>query len=167
VYRVLRPARNRAWLGAESEIVVGQTEASMDRRAFIGILAALMCVSGCTTPPDWIGRTLVTVDVTGSWYGVSPVRTNSGYPELWLELQQEGPKAKGSTRANTGGMQRSGPIEGTIAGDVFTFRQTNGPLTGELTVSGDEMTGEILQPLRFPIVLRRAGSPPRPDSRRQ
>ena len=139
----------------------------MDRRVFIATLAALMCVSGCTTPPDWIGRTLVTVDVTGSWYGVSPVRTNAGFPDLWLELQQEGPKAKGSTRVNTLGMQRSGPIEGTIAGDVFTFRQTNGPLTGELTVSGDEMTGEILQPLRFPIVLRRIGPPSRPDSQRR
>ena len=139
----------------------------MDRRAFIGILAALMCLPGCTTPPDWIERTLVTVDVTGSWYGVSPIKTNAGYPDLWLELQQEGPKAKGSTRVNTSGMQRSGPIEGTIAGDVFTFRETNGPLTGELRVSGDEMTGEILQPLRFPIVLRRVGSPPHPDARRQ
>jgi hypothetical protein len=61
----------------------------------------------------------------------------------------------------------AGPIAGTIAGDVFTFSQTNGQATGELTVSGDEMTGEILQPHRFPIVLRRVGSPPRPDSRRQ
>jgi hypothetical protein len=139
----------------------------MDRCAFIGTLAALVFVSGCTTPPDWIERTLVTVDVTGTWYGASSLRLGTTYPAFWLELQQEGPKAKGSTTANTGGMQRSGPIEGTIAGDLFTFRQTNGPLTGELTVSGDEMTGEILQPLRFPIVLRRAGSPPRPDSRRQ
>ena len=129
--------------------------------------AALAIGAGCTTPPDWIERTLVTVDVTGTWQGASPVKVGPGYPDLWLELQQEGPKAKGSTRANTGGMQRSGPIEGTIAGDVFTFRQTNGPVTGELTVSGDEMKGEILQPSRFPIVLRRVGSPPRPDSRRQ
>ena len=135
--------------------------------AWILLAATLAIGSGCATPPDWIERTLVTVDVTGTWYGTSPVKGQAGYPDLWLELQQEGPKAKGSTRANTGGMQRSGPIEGTIAGDVFTFRQTNGPLTGELTVSGDEMTGEILQPQRFPIVLRRAGSPPRPDSRRQ
>jgi hypothetical protein len=89
---------------------------------------------------------------------------------LWLDLQQEGPKAKGSSRIHSTagtGLALSGPIEGTIAGDVFTFRQTTGPVTGELTVSGDEMTGEILQPRRFPIVLRRVGSPPRPDSQRQ
>ncbi len=134
------------------------------------IAAALAIGVGCTTPSDWIERTLVTVDVTGTWYGASPVRGQGGYPDLWLDLQQEGPKAKGSTRASMGAAQSpalSGPIEGTIAGDVFTFRQTNGPVTGELTVSGDEMTGEILEPRRFPIVLRRVGSPPRPGSQRQ
>jgi hypothetical protein len=31
-------------------------------------LAALAFGSGCAKT-DWIGRTLVTVDVTGSWYG--------------------------------------------------------------------------------------------------
>jgi hypothetical protein len=31
-------------------------------------LAALAFDSGCAKT-DWIGRTLVTVDVTGSWYG--------------------------------------------------------------------------------------------------
>ena len=145
----------------------------MDRRAFIGTLAALMCVSGCTTPPDWIERTLVTVDVTGHWYGSSPQSSGAGssYAEFWLDLQQAGPKARGSIQAKgirtgLGGTGRV-PIEGTIAGDVFTFRQTNGPMTGELTVDGDELKGEILQPRRFPIVLRRAGSPARPDSRRQ
>ncbi len=34
-----------------------------------------------------------------------------------------------------------GPIEATVAGDVFSFKQTNGPFTGEMTVSGDEMSG--------------------------
>jgi hypothetical protein len=136
----------------------------------IFIAVALGIGAGCTTPPDWIDRTLVTVDVTGTWQGASPVKVGPGYPDLWLELQQQGPKAKGSSRARIGGglpVMLSGPIEGTVAGDVFTFRQTNGPVTGELTVSGDEMKGEILQPSRFPIVLRRVGSPPRPDSRRQ
>jgi hypothetical protein len=70
----------------------------MDRRAFIGTLTALMCVSGCTTPPDWIERTLVTVDVTGSWYGSSLQASGAGggsYAAFWLDLQQAGPKARG------------------------------------------------------------------------
>jgi len=32
------------------------------------ILAGLVFVSGCSRS-DWIERTLVTVDVTGTWYG--------------------------------------------------------------------------------------------------
>jgi len=138
-------------------------------RTIAWILMAVLAIgSACTTPPDWIERTLVTVDVTGTWYGASPLQVGTTYPTLWLELRQVGPKAQGSTRAYLGlSPVLSGPIEGTIAGDVFTFRQTNGPLTGELTVSGDKLKGEILQPRRLPIVLRRADSPARPDSRRQ
>jgi putative ABC transport system substrate-binding protein len=37
--------------------------------------------------------------------------------------------------------QENGLVEGTVAGDLFTFKQLNGPLEGQLTVSGDEMTG--------------------------
>jgi len=33
-------------------------------------------------------------------------------------------------------------IDGTVAGDVFRFRQRNGNVVGEVTVSGDEMTGQ-------------------------
>jgi hypothetical protein len=145
----------------------------MDRRAFIGTLAALMCVSGCTTPPDWIERTLVTVDVTGHWYGSSPQSSGAGssYAEFWLDLQQAGPKARGSIQAKgirtgLGGTGRV-PIEGTIAGDVFSFRQTDGPARGELKVRGDEMTGEVSIGFSGPIIVRRIESSPRPDSQRQ
>ena len=38
-------------------------------RATLGVIAAaLVFASGCAQT-DWIDRTLVTVDVTGSWYG--------------------------------------------------------------------------------------------------
>ena len=113
------------------------------------ILAAvtMMCASGCTTHPDWIDRTLVTVDVTGTWHGwaiVSNVGSNS--PEMWLVLKQEGPRATGSVRATAGhsGIRPvNGPIEGTLAGDVLSFRLTDGSLTGEMRVSEDTMTGQI------------------------
>ena len=62
-------------------------------RTIAWILLAATLTIGCATPPDWIERTLVTVDVTGTWYGTSPVKGQAGYPDLWLELQQEGPKA--------------------------------------------------------------------------
>jgi hypothetical protein len=36
-----------------------------------------------------------------------------------------------------------GPIDGTVGGDVFTFRLTNETTVGEMTVSGDEMNGNV------------------------
>jgi hypothetical protein len=40
----------------------------------------------------------------------------------------------------------SGPVEGGVAGDVFRFKQTGGNpgmYEGQMTVSGDEMSGRI------------------------
>ena len=62
-------------------------------------------------------------------------------------------------------MPRRGNIDGTVAGDVFSFRHTaEGRCTGELTVNGDEMTGQVAVPYTYRvrrIVLRRVGSSPR------
>ncbi len=124
------------------------------------LVAALACGSGCARP-DWIEQTLVTVDVTGTWQGsVSGVGAQSALYELTLE--QQGAKVKGSVQRwgslphSTGGGSNSGSIEGTVAGDVFSFRQINAPLRGETTVSGDEMTGEVsLSVAVYKITLRR------------
>jgi len=128
---------------------------------------ALMWGVGCVRS-DWIDRTLVTVDVTGTWQGRGLAKTAGGGTTMMsLELQQEAATAKGSM-ITTGfiavGIGLSGPVEGSIAGDVFTFKQTNGPLTGEFTVSGDEMTGRVLVGSGVPITLRRVGPVSRPGS---
>jgi hypothetical protein len=52
----------------------------------------------------------------------------------------------------------NGPIEGTLAGDVLSFRLTDGSLTGEMRVSEDTMTGQIADsPFggRYVITLQR------------
>jgi len=102
---------------------------------------------GCAKT-DWIDRTLVTVDVTGTWYG-SPPGAGYGQPgDFLLELKQEGSVVEGFLRSgtsqgtsNTGPL--SGPITGTVAADVFRFRDARGAVEGELTVSGDEMSGTV------------------------
>jgi hypothetical protein len=87
-----------------------------------------------------------------------------------LDLEQEGPKVKGTMQItpSLGPTRGSGPVEGRVGGDVLHFRviTTSGePLTGELTVSGDEMAGTVTVPtgvagLRItPISLRRADAP--------
>jgi len=130
------------------------------------LTAVLAFGSGCARS-DWIDRTLVTVDVTGMWTG--SMSTWDGQPsvnaEVSLELQQQGPNVTGHFRT-TGGWsyllsRASGPIEGSVSGDVFRFRRTEGPVSGELTVSGEEMRGEVTLTSRTAdISLRRSDSPP-------
>src|SRR5262249_22043302 len=114
---------------------------------------------------DWIQQTLVTVDVTGVWVG-STVR---GDREIQLALEQQGPKVNGSFRPLGPALAvlpwSEGPIEGTVAGDVFSFRLTNATASGEVTVSGDEMNGYVSIGSPFPIFLRRVSSSPPASSK--
>jgi len=127
-------------------------------------MAVLLAAGSGCAQKDWIDRTLVTVDVTGTWQGGS----------AWLlDLKQEGAKVKGWVRTHVGDL-RSGqalaveqaPIEGTVAGDVFTFKALQGTLDGQMTVSADEMTGPVSTTAGGPrvLTLRRTKSPTPPDS---
>jgi hypothetical protein len=137
-------------------------------KALSGLLIAttLLIGSGCAKQ-DWIDRTLVTVDVTGTWEGTW--FTGIG---LLFELEQQGATVKGFMRLTAGTSQnpsgiKPGPIQGTVAGDVFRFRQTNGFADGQMTVSGDEMNGHVTFGSLRQLSLRRvgpsssAGAPPR------
>ena len=122
----------------------------MDRRAFLTF--GLLIFAGCAQRADWIGGTLVTVDVTGTWQGT----TIDGWFELVLE--QQGPKVTGSALIRglkSSGNAISGPIDGVVRGDEFTFRQTNGRMRGATKVSGDEMSGQVQVFSSAPILLRR------------
>jgi hypothetical protein len=101
------------------------------------IAAALAFGFGCARS-DWIDRTLVTVDVTGTWYGTSQ---GPGFSEVLFELEQQGSTVKGYIRFSGRSSSASGPIAGTVAGDVFRFKNSRGSVEGEVTVSGDEMNG--------------------------
>jgi hypothetical protein len=131
--------------------------------AAVLIAAALAFGSGCART-DWIDRTLVTVDVTGVWSGKAyiPHAVTGLIVDVRLELEQQGSKVKGSIRPSgsipwrsLGRPSTAGPIEGSVAGDVFEFRETNGHIRGQLTVSGDEMTGEIVENVTYRIEVRR------------
>jgi hypothetical protein len=106
------------------------------------LLAALTFGVGCAKS-DWIERTLVTVDVTGTWYGSVGGAGRPGVSSLWFELEQQGSTVKGSMKSDiaTYGVATQ-QIDGTVAGDVFRFKQRDGNVVGEVTVSGDEMTGQ-------------------------
>jgi hypothetical protein len=129
------------------------------------LLAAVLWIgSGCTRS-DWIDRTLVTVDVTGTWEG-----TSSSGASYHFTLAQLGTRVQGSAR-RMGGITSatitvSGPVEGTVAGDTFSLTPV-GPLnfSDEMRVSGDEMTGKLLDRMgNSPVTLRRVESSPPPSA---
>ena len=135
------------------------------------LLATLLAVSAGCARTDWIDRTLVTVDVTGVWTG-GPGRSGASTSVLQLELEQQGSTVKGFIRLremNAGG-GFSGPIDGTIAGDVFRFSGARAQWEGELTVSGDEMVGlmsgvgSVYSGVSRPFSFRRIDPSPRPAS---
>ena len=126
-------------------------------RAALGVIAmTFVFASGCAQK-DWIDRTLVTVDVTGTWQGSpgGPGPNNPG--ALFLNLKQEGATVQGFIKQGASGAAASldGPISGTVAGDVFRFKSTRGIAEGELTVNGDEMSGTVSIFGSRPLTLRR------------
>jgi hypothetical protein len=131
------------------------------------LVVALVCASGCTAHPDWIERTLVTVDVTGVWSGA--ISQGGSYVEVSMVLKQEGPKVTGSLRWRGFSEPRvfgdlPGPVQGTVSGDRFEFSRT-GLLSADLIVSGDEMTGPgHVNSGPASIVLRRVNSSALPSS---
>ena len=127
--------------------------------ARVMLVVALPCGTGCARP-DWIEQTVVTIDVTGTWRS-----TTGGLFEL--NLEQQGTRVKGSMFTGT----VTGAIEGTVAGDVFRFRQMDGTYAtweGEMTVNGDEMRGNaknVQIGRRLGLHLERVTSSARPSSR--
>src|SRR5690242_7251806 len=100
----------------------------MNRRVFLCSLA----VAGCARA-DWIGDTLVTVDVTGRWTGTMPGQVGGNFI---MNLRQTGPKATGDvTLTSPHGHLWSGPIEGTVSGDGLRFSRPDGSMRGELVVT--------------------------------
>ena len=134
------------------------------------VTTLLTMTAGCAKT-DWIDRTLVTVDVTGTWYGRNAMGGGGDSGGSFnFDLKQQGSTVKGllQYRGFTGQGDPSGPIEGTVGGDVFRFRNTRGSLEGEMTVNGDEMIGLItISGGRRPLSLQRVdpsslpASPPR------
>jgi len=127
---------------------------------WVAIVVAFVLASACARQ-DWIDRTLVTEDVTGVWWGST----------IKLELQQQGARVTGVITVPPfgGSSLTSGvPVEGSVAGDVFSFKDSRGVYSGELTVSGDDMTGQILGPGgKRKASFRRESAASQPDSPRR
>ena len=109
---------------------------------WVAIVVAFMFAS-CARQ-DWIDRTLVTESVAGTWSGTMTGASRGAV--VLLELQQQGAKVTGVINMPAYGASFSGRIDGNVAGDVFTFKDDRGAYSGELTVAGDDMVGQISGP---------------------
>src|SRR5262245_44894025 len=126
------------------------------------LVVSLVTGAACARS-DWIDRTLVTEDVTGVWSGSTI--------QIQLELQQQGARVTGViTVPPFGGSSLTSGValEGSVAGDVFSFKDSRGVYSGELTVSGDDMTGQIFGPGgKRKASFRRESAASQPDSSRR
>jgi hypothetical protein len=135
-------------------------------RFIVGLVAMVTLAFGSAcAKQDWIDRTLVTVDVTGLWQGTVKGLGGAGGGDIRLDLQQKGAIVTGQMQSY--GRQssfplHSGPIEGTLTGDVFKFKNARASFTAELIVDGDEMKGHAASATQFEISIRRVdpSSPP-------
>src|SRR5262249_45541646 len=128
------------------------------RRVLLGV--SLVLLVGCAQK-DWIDRTLVTENVTGAWTGL--LGSSGCSRDLRLDLQQEGSKVTGVGMISVSNDRF--PIQGRVAGDVFTFQLWRGPRIGELTVSGGDMNGRMLWGCgNTPVLLHRVDSASRTET---
>jgi len=117
-------------------------------KGLIGLLiaTALVIGTGCAKS-DWIDRTLLTVDVTGTWSGTLMAAGSGGAGgarDVVFEREQSGSTVKGTMRVTPRG-QAPDTLVGTVAGDVFRSKDQRA-----LWRVGRTIRASMLQPHRSP-----------------
>ena len=130
------------------------------------LLATLLTMSAGCAKTDWIDRTLVTVDVTGTCDRYSVGGTGGAGGSFELGFGSSNKERPSKDRWPT--MGSGSGVDGTIAGDVSVGERARGDAEGELAVSGDEMMdremfdgtlGNQRIILRRTVVLRARAAP--------
>jgi hypothetical protein len=108
----------------------------MKRRAWLLLATALVITAGCASstpsaPPS--------VDVTGNWAGTWVYEASSaGSGTAQLSLTQKGSAVTGQLNIQ-GGRATSGPVTGTVSGNVLSLQHSQ--VTASGVVNGDQITG--------------------------
>ncbi|HEV8144616.1 MAG TPA: hypothetical protein VGQ77_17285 [Methylomirabilota bacterium] len=97
----------------------------------IACMTMVACATGPTKPPS-------SVDVTGTWIGEWVGSGAVGSGSVTMTLRQAGSSVTGDV-GMSGGSPFSGPVSGTVSGDMFSMSYRGG--SGDLTVKGNTMSG--------------------------
>jgi hypothetical protein len=115
-------------------------------------IGCLILASGaCATTPS---RVPPSVDVTGTWSGTWEfVPVSAGTGTVSMTLTQKGAEVSGPIQVVGPTLHRPTRLEGVVIGERI---QVTGPIgDGWLTVSGDQMTGELNGFLPVKLTARR------------
>jgi hypothetical protein len=114
---------------------------------FVILLGAVGCASTQPAP---------TVDITGKWVGTwtSTNQPAGGSGQIEMNVVQTGSKYTGNLLLTGGFNDPSGLTEGFVTGNQVEITVPAGA-TGRLTVSGDDMTGQIAGMSGAIVKLRR------------
>ena len=111
--------------------------------------------AGCASSPSAGGSGVASADVSGKWQGTWVYQSaNLGSGQIVMTLTQTGSKASGNLLVTGAPVERSGYVTVLVSGNEVHLVYPTG-FTGYLTVSGDEMKGQMdgLNPAN--VLLRR------------
>ena len=118
---------------------------------------AVMLLAGCASTPAVPPGVL---DMSGVWEGTwdgGPV----GRGRITLTLTQIGTRVTGGLkmRGATAISATDGPVEGVVTDATFSFEQRGGFMEGQMTIVGEDMSGDATGRIRAALRLRRQPKP--------
>jgi|SRR5215813_6789186 len=126
----------------------------MNRSVFLSSALVAILAAGCAGAQSQHAATVdrpPSVDVTGQWNGfVGSV--GSFTADIFFDLKQDGANVTGRSTVSGFG-SASGDLTGKVSGNVFTYALPGNRCCGELTVTGDQMSGPGTSGL--PVKLQR------------
>ena len=119
----------------------------------LAVLAGAGCAGGPSASTG--GSASASADISGKWQGTWVYQNqNFGSGQIVMTLTQTGSKASGNLLVTGTPVERSGSVSVVVSGNEVHLIYPTG-ITGYLTVSGDEMKGELDGVNPANVVLRR------------
>src|SRR5262245_27426270 len=128
------------WAGTEAHMTYRRRGQTMKRVRWLLAVAAVLLVGGCASGGPSMGAP-PSVNVTGRWLGnwtFDPVSMGGG--QIVMNLNQVGAEVNGNLTVTGPAINRPSTIQATVEGNQLVMR---GRISGRLTVTGDQMSGQV------------------------